>query len=69
VQSLEIVEVDKMCKMYFSEWSSTLKDVDWVISTDDELRAKMIEYCTAKYNLYELQEPEEQDEKKGAIAA
>ena len=43
-----VSDLDKTCKTYFSEWKSTLTDMDWVINTDEKLRELMIAYCTPK---------------------
>lgn len=47
-QAITAVDIDKTCKMYFSEWASTLNDMDWIITTEDALRKQLIEYCKAK---------------------
>lgn len=48
VEKLTAVDLDKTCKMYFSEWASTLKDMDWIQNDDKTLRDQLVAYCTPK---------------------
>ena len=48
VQALETTKLDKVSKVYFSEWASTLTDMDWVMNSEEALRAALIDYVTPK---------------------
>jgi len=50
-QGLSATDLDKACKMYFSEWASTLNDMDWIQGSDDGLRAALIEYSQPKVDI------------------
>lgn len=44
----EIAPIDKACKVYFSEWKSTLNQMDWLSQSDESLRASLLKYATPK---------------------
>jgi len=48
VSVLSITNEDKACKTYFSEWASTLTDMDWIMKNEDALRSELITYVTPK---------------------
>lgn len=49
VQALTDVSLkDKIAKAYFSEWASTLNEMDWIMNTEQKLRQKMYEYSDQK---------------------
>ena len=48
VSALSITNEDKACKTYFSEWASTLTDMDWIMKNDDALRMALIAYVQPK---------------------
>lgn len=48
VQGLSATDLDKACKMYFSEWSSVVTDMDWIMNTEESLRAALIAYVQPK---------------------
>lgn len=60
VETITATNLDKACKMYFSEWASTLEDMDWWIGLVPDLRAKLIEYCKPKVEMIDSEtlEPE-----------
>jgi hypothetical protein len=48
VETITATNLDKACKMYFSEWASTLDDMDWWMGLEQDLRSQLIAYCTPK---------------------
>jgi hypothetical protein len=63
-QSPDITQLDKTCKTYFSEWKSTLTQMDWILRSDEQLRADMIKYCTPKVVApAQIQAPDNESEK------
>lgn len=48
VEVVTAVNLDKACKIYFSEWASTLNDMDWLQKDEWDLRIELIEYVTPK---------------------
>lgn len=51
VQELGITDLDKTCKVYFSEWSSTVNDMQWVMLTEETLRKQMQKYSQDKLTI------------------
>lgn len=47
-QGLTATDLDKACKMYFSEWASLLTDMDWIQRTEEDLRQLLIDYTQPK---------------------
>jgi hypothetical protein len=47
-QGLSATDLDKACKAYFSEWASTLQDMDWINGDDESLRQELIAYTEPK---------------------
>ena len=48
VLSFALTDLDKGTKMYFSEWASTLTDMDWLAQSEQVLRIALIKYATPK---------------------
>jgi hypothetical protein len=48
VETITATNIDKACKVYFSEWASTLEDMDWWMGLVPDLRNQLIAYCTPK---------------------
>lgn len=70
VQAMDVMNIDKACKTYFSEWASTLVDMDWLQKDEQELRELLVEYCTPKAEGVDAQVKElaAQGEKVGQAA-
>lgn len=48
VQAMSVTDLDKCRKMYFSEWKSSLIDMDWLTKTDQVLNDLLTAYATPK---------------------
>lgn len=48
IESIAITAIDKACKVYFSEWKSTIADMEWINKDEDTLRQELITYCEPK---------------------
>jgi len=47
-QGISATDLDKACKMYFSEWASTITDMDWLVKDEEVLRQELIAYTQPK---------------------
>lgn len=48
VAKLETLAIDKACKIYFSEWVSTITLMDWIMKDEEMLREMLVAYCEPK---------------------
>lgn len=55
VQGITATDLDKACKMYFSEWASLLTDMDWIVNVEEKLRELLIAYVQPKVDQIAIQ--------------
>ena len=55
IATLPTEDKDKTAKIYFSEWDKTMKDIDWLLKSVEELRESLYDYIEPKNKAIQAQ--------------